>query len=408
MKLKQLLLESGLEKHFMTKTERAVKKKLIGILVQNHHVKYAKRLSLFDINIVPREVKVGGSDFTAAISFDEGVIFISEGFLLDETTFFQLDVLMRHELAHNLLMHQIRMIKKLGPELADHFSTSSTLHGLLNIIEDLEISNTRYTEKDKDIVRKMWLNGRLIGGLVTEDHRKSWMYAPLEAMYTELAKEIEQVNKQILATMDDPNGPEAAEIGAKIKNNDFITLSILDGGANYTKASGAPNKPSRASGTLRQFIDGNAYIFLGVDPHTGKPSRINYKDLNDIHKKVLADVLEILEAPNSIYSDTEAIEIVIDELSKTSLIEPYILKEVDINGKHGSKIAKIISPEEKWLVMEFLKKASTKSRAKLKVNVKKGTHSQEYVVAHNKAIDIFDDNMYSDDDLEAILKALES
>lgn len=36
---------------------------------------------------------------------------------------------------------------------------------------DDEISNKKYTDEDKEIVRNMWLNGRLIGGLVTEDHR---------------------------------------------------------------------------------------------------------------------------------------------------------------------------------------------------------------------------------------------
>ena len=150
----KILLEANIEKHFMTKEERLLRKKLVELLVKNHHVKYAKRLALFDINIVPLNVK-GGKDFTAAISFDEGVIFISEGFLQDEAIFFQLDVLMRHELAHNLMMHQIRMIKKLGDDLAKHFNYSMSIHELINIIEDLEISNTRYTEADKKIVRNM-------------------------------------------------------------------------------------------------------------------------------------------------------------------------------------------------------------------------------------------------------------
>jgi hypothetical protein len=167
----KILLEAGIEKHFMTREERIAKKKLIDLLVKNHHVKYAKRLAMFDINIVPLTVK-GGRNFTAAISFDEGVIYISEGFLQHESLFFQLDVLLRHELAHNLLMHQIRMMEKLGPELTKHFFSSASLHDLLNIIEDLEISNTRYTAADKEIVRKMWLNGRLISGLVTDDIRK--------------------------------------------------------------------------------------------------------------------------------------------------------------------------------------------------------------------------------------------
>jgi hypothetical protein len=53
----KILLEDGLEKHFMTKEERITKKKLIELLIKNHHVKYAKRLSMFDVNIVPLTVK---------------------------------------------------------------------------------------------------------------------------------------------------------------------------------------------------------------------------------------------------------------------------------------------------------------------------------------------------------------
>jgi hypothetical protein len=150
----KILLEDGLEKHFMTKEERITKKKLIELLIKNHHVKYAKRLSMFDVNIVPLTVK-GGRNFTASISFDEGVIRISEGFLKHESLFFQLDVVLRHELAHNLLMHQIRMMKKLGDKISKHFFSSGSLHDLFNIIADLEISNTRYTASDKETMRKL-------------------------------------------------------------------------------------------------------------------------------------------------------------------------------------------------------------------------------------------------------------
>ena len=112
------LLEAVLVKHFMTPHEIALRKRLEALLKDDgkghHHAKYAERLSKFDINIVP--VK-DDPEFTAAISFDEGVIYISEGFLTDKALFFQLNVLMRHELAHNLLMHQIRMMHKLGVDV---------------------------------------------------------------------------------------------------------------------------------------------------------------------------------------------------------------------------------------------------------------------------------------------------
>ena len=166
------------KKEFMSAREKLLKKKLIALLKDDskghHYPKFAKRLESFDVNIVylsddPR--------YTASISFDDAKIRIGEGFLLNKDLFYQLNVLMRHELAHNLMMHQIRMINKFKQEHDDQYaekiSASRTLHVLLNHLEDFEISNKRYTENDKQLVRNMILNGKIIGGLVTEDHRKS-------------------------------------------------------------------------------------------------------------------------------------------------------------------------------------------------------------------------------------------
>jgi hypothetical protein len=169
-------LSEAEKKEFMTKREQALKKRLIALLKDDgkghKHARYAERLADFDIKIVP----LGYEPETAAISFDEGLIYINEGFLSDSDTFFQLNVLMRHEMAHNLLMHQIRMARqmqaKYGKSGETRIALSKSLHELNNIIEDFEISNTRYTAEDKLTVRNMYLNGELIGGLVTEDHRE--------------------------------------------------------------------------------------------------------------------------------------------------------------------------------------------------------------------------------------------
>lgn len=156
---------------FSTEDERTLKSKLIKLLRTNGHNKFADRLNKFSLKIVALE----DEPRTAAISFDTGTIFINEGFLSDPKTFKQLDVLMRHELAHNLMMHQIRMAheleKKYGNEMGKSLSKSVSLHQLLNIIMDDEISNTRYTAEDKKTVQNMVLNGKVIGGLVTELHR---------------------------------------------------------------------------------------------------------------------------------------------------------------------------------------------------------------------------------------------
>lgn len=82
---------------------------------------------------------------------------------------------MRHELAHYLMQHQIRMmhkiIEKYGKEGHTRISMSQSLHHLANIIEDFEISNTRYSAADKIVVKNMLFAGRILPGLVTESIR---------------------------------------------------------------------------------------------------------------------------------------------------------------------------------------------------------------------------------------------
>lgn len=163
-------------REIVTKKEKVLKKKLIALLKDDgrghKHAKYAARLEDFIVKIVSLE---DDPNMTAAVSFEDATIYISEGFLKDPNTFYQLNVLMRHELAHYLMQHQIRMMKlmidKYGEDGYTRIKMSQSIHNLFNILEDFEISNTRYSKADKEIVRHMILNCREIGGLVTEDHR---------------------------------------------------------------------------------------------------------------------------------------------------------------------------------------------------------------------------------------------
>ena len=118
---------------FMTDRELALKKALINLLRDDgkghHHAKYAARLEKFDVRIVPL---AADPRFTAAISFDEGVIYVGEGLLADPSVFGQLNVILRHELSHNLLMHQIRLMRKI-PHY-DKIAKSVSIHTLINIL----------------------------------------------------------------------------------------------------------------------------------------------------------------------------------------------------------------------------------------------------------------------------------
>ena len=109
MNINRALLEaSNITKHFMTREERAVKLQLCQLLIDRGHRKYAERFWKLDFNIIDSKKR---PNFTAAISFDEATVFLSDGFLgSGQGIFNQLDVLLRHEMAHNLMMHQIRLM----------------------------------------------------------------------------------------------------------------------------------------------------------------------------------------------------------------------------------------------------------------------------------------------------------
>ena len=198
------LKEAG--KEIQTDTEKRLKKKLLALLRNDgkghHHAKYAARLEDFIIKIVPRSDE---PNFVAAVSWEDITIYISDGFVTnDREIFYQLSVLMRHELAHYLLQHDIRMAKyisdKYGDEYAKHFKLSNLLHQTCNIVMDLEISNQVYMQDDdKDVVRNLTDGVRFLPGLVTEDIVSGWKKMNLIEMYDAVEKEIENIKQSIIA-----------------------------------------------------------------------------------------------------------------------------------------------------------------------------------------------------------------
>lgn len=109
----------------------------------------------------------------------------------------QSSVLIRHEILHAFLQHEQRLLDKLAKEHNLVDLTDTDLRNLkqelykdstFNIAGDYEISNRGYTEKDKETVRNILLNGKLVSGLVTEDDHPEWVDMSIEEMYDELRK----------------------------------------------------------------------------------------------------------------------------------------------------------------------------------------------------------------------------
>ena len=318
-------------RNFMTKREEKLKEELIKLLQKNRHAKYAERLKYFIINIVPVSGPEGDPNFVAAISFETGIIYISEGFLQDPAVFAQLDVVIRHELAHNLMMHQIRMANKLKGLGIEALQTSSSIHHMINFIEDDEISNKRYTAADKEVVRKMWLNGRLIGGLVTEDHREAWLHLSVEEMYDKLTAELEAVHRQYLAKRE-----IYIDVDLGGMPSDSVKSAIVDTYI-YNETDEESQIPTD---TVDDFIK-SGFMLLG-----GKGGKY---ELPEEYRQIVIDINDALKATPL---EGEEIEKLLDEIAYSSpikyldLIHP-ITKEVICNLK---------TPEDKLIAADTIKK----------------------------------------------------
>lgn len=314
----QRLLEARRE--YMSKREKVLKKKLINLLRDDgkghHHAKYAERLEDFDIQIVPLRVD---PSYTASIGYDTGIIKIGEGLLTDPATFYQLNVLIRHELAHNLLMHQIRMSYKLGESTFVHTGISQVLHNLYNIIGDDEISNRKYSEEDKSIMRNLIINGEAVQCLVTEDHRSDWVDLSIEEMYDRICEEIATIQKQL------SSGYTLPEVADRI-SDDYISSNILNTYI-YTDI----DCDSMIPGLLKDFV--------------AKGCAIEGGRLHSNLREIVTNIFEKLEdkAPD----DTEVRQL-LTKIAKSSPVE-----SVDL---FDDKSVLLYSPEEKLMAVEVIKK----------------------------------------------------
>jgi hypothetical protein len=383
MQINRALIESSdIARHFMTDRERKLKKALCQLLIDKGHRKYAERFWKLDFNIIDSR---NHPDFTAAISFDEATVFISDGFLgSGQGIFNQLDVLLRHELAHNLMMHQVRLMyvfKKLhasDPDNAyEHIKYSMSLHEILNIIEDFEISNKRYTAEDKKIVKNMMLNGQVIGGLVTEDHR-GWDKLSLEAMYDELSKELIQINSDIRS---DPSW-------APIKDGTYneIDMIKLKGRNMIAKYKDCMN-PSAIKAPLDIFIKSKIF---------SKYAKI-YQEL----------ITAIYEGLKGLTSDAEK-QSLLDIVQKMSLTGPQEAFPI-IHPITGEVICTAYTPEDKVLASSVLKNLGGNINYNpLKFNVKRKTNSKEYKDAWNTIVKALDKSQFDDTTLQQIRDTIEA
>lgn len=379
----KVLKEAG--KEIQTETEKRLKRKILALLRNDgkghHHAKYAARLEDFILKIVPRSEE---PDFVAAVSWEKITIYVSDGFVTnDPDIFYQLSVLMRHELAHYLLQHDIRMAqyisKKYGDIYYNHFKLSNLLHKTLNIIMDLEISNKVYKQDDdKTIVKNLHDSVRFLPGLVTEDIADSWTKMNLIEMYDAVEAEIDNIKQSILAKWDTL---DLSKMVNPFDKQEFLKNHIVKELNVYTDTK----HPTNFFGTLAQFIRNKALYHFAPFDDKKSICMIKYDSLPDLYQEIIVAIAEEFNNQNG-YTRQEIRDRVI-EIAKTSPVETYSLK-----GKNGNEVTKVYNPEEKFLAIDALKAVLPEL--------------DEYDSWYAKVQKVFSDKKYTDADRQKVLDAL--
>lgn len=407
------------ELEFMTKSEAAARRLLLAFLRNDgrghHHAMFAKRFESFAFKFVSAEYAesvAGGA--LAWIQFEDRLICIQKDFLKPfpeelggiARTYAQLSVLLRHELIHALLRHEIRMLAKFkkdhnnDEELAKTLNGSASLGHLTNIIMDFEISDQGYDAEDVKTVRMMTLNGKEIGGLVVAIDEPEWIKMPLEQMYDALEARIASLNDALnntLSVLVDTD-VDPADVLANIKLQvklagelDRVTDSkitnhgIIDAKKQYALPVKAP---SSLKMPVYEFI--KTKFFRQFKEH--------YKTCGDIILKINDSYLAEIKAANG---DKKAAEDAYRNGSYLQQVYPIIrsavTEPVEISDPFtGEVLGTIYTPEEKHVIIEVLKECAGLT-----------TWEPPYEKWFKKMAE-FTDSKYSAADVQAVIDALEA
>lgn len=168
----------------MTKRDAIAKQQTREILSEEGYPTYSYLIQDFDINLTKDPEVIG------YMIPGKGVIVLNEGLDLE-----QVSVVVRHEILHEFFNHAKRFEDHVGKDAYN--KRSELTHDNMNIAGDYDISNRGYTAKDKDNIRKIRLNGKILPGLVTEDDHPDWVGLSVEEMYDRLEKQMEEEQKEM-------------------------------------------------------------------------------------------------------------------------------------------------------------------------------------------------------------------
>ena len=222
----------------------------------------------------------------------------------------------------------------------------------------------------------MQLNGEIIGGLVTEDHR-GWDKMSLEAMYDELSKELIQINSDIRSNPD----WAPTKSGNSWGEMDLIKVK----GAKLISAYQDFMRPSGIKAPMDIFIKSKTFSRYA-----------------DIFKKLITDIYNGLK---DMTSDAEKLEL-LDIVKEISLTDPQEVFDIT-HPVTGEVICSLYTPEDKMLASDVLKNLGGNINFNpQKFNIKRQANSQEYKDAWNKVVKTLDSQQFDNDVLTQIRDAI--
>lgn len=159
------------------------KELIIEHLQKTGFVSYAKCFR--EVDFVIAEMYAGSYCPTAFMIPDENIICINPGFFKlqnpddpseQKKAFDVVSVLIRHEMLHFLLSHEKRFVEYLKTKYPHSWGreySNPVMHVIANFAMDYDLCNEAYDPEDKDIIKTLTVNGRLVGGLITEEQVKN-------------------------------------------------------------------------------------------------------------------------------------------------------------------------------------------------------------------------------------------
>lgn len=246
----------------MTKQERATRTEIARFLRMQGYVTYAGILIKLELNFHNPP-----QPFAASMNPKTGTIYLNPTIRDKEAV----STLIRHEILHNYLTHELRLLKHLAQKSGLNYDDlddlsikklERVLYGkdTFNIAADYEISNRGYTDNDKEVQRKIGHLGDIyqkaliqaqnqakrygipmdqvslsmddIKGLVTEDDHPDWIYDSVEEMYDKLTDEINK-EQQNLEKEDAKNDRDKEQNDKNGESDDVIVGMIFPDGTGF-------------------------------------------------------------------------------------------------------------------------------------------------------------------------------